>query len=321
MSRIALPSGLKSVTTSLREALNSKERAPERPLGLSRRYLRMGQARIAYLDDGQGPPVLLLHGAPVTSLGFLRVIRELQSRHRVIAPDLPGFGASEVPAGFEGSLEAYARFIREFCEALELEGMVMYVNDSSGCMGLYAAADMPKRVAGLVVADTVPLPLTGLAAPVKWILRYVVTSDPMRWLNRRLNLLPWLVAHVAPLLRLRPLSSDERRTLVQQFDTGSKRDRILDIFGQMARDESFMAEAGRRAREDLAAVPALVLYGQFDPVRFAGGVRRFQRTFERSVVRILPWEEHFPILSSGEAVATLVSDWMEEHVGSESRVD
>jgi haloalkane dehalogenase len=125
-------------------------------LGLRVRTTTVGGARVTYVDEGEGTPVVLLHGAPLTSLGFVRVIRALRGRHRVIAPDLPGFGGSQEPPGFGGALEEYASFVVGFCASLGLSGFTMYVNDSSGCFGLAAAARMADKVTGLVVADTVP---------------------------------------------------------------------------------------------------------------------------------------------------------------------
>ncbi|MEX2208088.1 MAG: alpha/beta fold hydrolase [Myxococcota bacterium] len=277
-------------------------------LGFALRSIELTTGRIAYLDEGEGAPIVLLHGAPFTSLGFVRVIRELRMHHRVLAPDLPGFGYSHASPGFSGTLESHASFVEEFCRALSLEGIVFYLNDSSGSFGIAAAARMAGNVAGLVVADTVPIPLTGPAWAVKLILKHVVGARPTRWLNRRLNLFAWLVATVAPWLR--PFPASERRLLVEQFDTAAKRDRVIDLFDQMGRDDAFMHQTAALARERLAKTPTLILYGQFDPMRLIGGAARFRRLFPNSVVRIIPLEEHFPILSSGERVARLVLDWL-----------
>jgi len=98
-------------------------------------------ARTTYVDEGFGPSVLLLHGAPMTSLGFMRAIRELRSTQRVIAPDFLGFGfgGSELPSEFKASLDEYTNFVVAFVNALGLKDLVMYVNDSSGCIGIAAA--------------------------------------------------------------------------------------------------------------------------------------------------------------------------------------
>jgi haloalkane dehalogenase len=282
--------------------------APERRvLGLTLRSVSLDSGKISYVDEGAGPPIVLLHGAPLTGLGFFRVIRELKGRYRVIAPDLPGFGYSTRALHFDGTLSSYARCVEEFCRALDLKGFYVYLNDSSGCIGFAALARLADRVAGIVVADTVPLPLTGPAFLVKFALKYVIGSRFVRFLNRRLNLLPWLVATVAPFLR--PFSREERAVLAGQFETHEKRDRVLDVFGQMDNDDAFMRLAATSARERLAHIPALLLFGQFDPMRFIG-VSHYERLFRRSAVRIVPFEEHFPILASGKRVAEAVDQWI-----------
>ena len=282
--------------------------SPRSVLGFTLRSIELASGRIAYVDEGDGAPIVLLHGAPLTSLGFVRVIRELRRHNRVLAPDLPGFGYSRASPHFSGTLESHAAFVEEFCRALSLEGIVFYVNDTSGSFGITAAARMAGNVAGLVVADTAPIPLTGPAWVVKQILKHVLSTRLIRFVNRRVNLLPWLVASVAPWLR--PFSASERRVLLEQFDTPGKRDRAIDLFEQMGCDDAFMRQAAALARERLAGTPTLILYGQFDPMRLIGGAARFRRMFPNSVVRIIPFEEHFPILSSGERVARVVLDWM-----------
>ena len=127
----------------------------------------------------------------------MRVVRSLRSRHGVIAPDLPDFGQSHAAPTFAGTLAAYATSVQEFCESLNLR-FVLFGCDAGACVGLAAAAAMCPLIIGLVMADTVPIPLTGRAWVIKIVLRHVITSLPMRFLNRRLNLLPWLVATVDP---------------------------------------------------------------------------------------------------------------------------
>jgi haloalkane dehalogenase len=283
--------------------------APDRAiLGLRLRTVSLASGHISYVDEGVGPVVLLLHGAPVTSLGFLRVIRELQSNYRVIAPDFPGFGLSTASPAFSGRLAEYATFIGDFCHALDLRHFYAYLNDSSACMAFPALARLDDRLSGFVVASTVPLPLTGRSRLVGYVLRYVVGSAIAQRLNRRLNLLPWLVATVAPWLK--PFSRSERIALRAQFDTVEKRDRIIDIFRQMGSNDAFMQMSADAARTRLAETPTLILYGQFDPMRWVGGVSRFTLMFRRHTVRIIPLEEHFPILASGARVGRFVHEWI-----------
>jgi pimeloyl-ACP methyl ester carboxylesterase len=183
--------------------------------------------------------------------------------------------------GFSGTLDEYASFVVDFCRTLELHNLVMYVNDSSGCIGIAAATRLPTGVVrGLVVADTVPIPLTGAAWLVGVLLRYVICSWLVRALNRRWNLLPWLVVTVAPWLR--PLSRTQRAILTREFESLEKRERVLDLFEHMARDNGFMTTTANLAKERLGSLPTLVLFGQFDPMRLIGGAHRFQAMFSNS---------------------------------------
>jgi haloalkane dehalogenase len=277
-------------------------------LGLTLRSVHLSCGEISYAEEGAGPVLVLLHGAPLTSLGFARVIRRLRAHYRVIAPDLPGFGYSRASPHFSATLASYADMVVEFCSGLRLDHLVLYLNDSSGCFGLRAAAQIAPQVVGIVVADTVRVPLEGAAWLVKLVLKHVVGSRFVRFLNRRLNLLAWLVVTVAPWLE--PFSREERAVMTQQFDTAQKRDRILDVLESMGRDEVFMRSTARLARERLSAKPVLLLYGQFDPMRFAS-LAAFRALFRRSIIEIIPLEEHFPILSSGERVAKVVHEWMQ----------
>lgn len=278
-------------------------------LGMTVRSVSLECGEISFVEEGSGRTVLLLHGAPLTSFGFVRVIHALRERYRVLAPDLPGFGRSKADPRFPGSLESYARFVEEFCRSLRLSDFVAYVNDSSACIGLPALANLGGEVAGLVVADTVPLPMTGRFQIVKLLLRHVVSSRPMRLLNRRLNLLPWMVSTVAP--GLRPFSRRERRLMRSEFDSAEKRDRLLDLFEQMADDEAFLDFAAARAEECFARTPVLLLFGQFDPMRILGAIPRFRTMFPTHTVRIVPFEEHFPILGSGALVGRMVDEWIQ----------
>jgi pimeloyl-ACP methyl ester carboxylesterase len=136
----------------------------------------------------------------------------------------------------------------------------------------------------------------------------VVGSALFRAVNRWLNLLPWLVATVVPLLR--PFSREERRALVGEFASTSKRERVLDLLEAVGRDDSFLRRTEALARAHLQHLPVLVLFGQFDPMRFVGGPSRYRALFARSSSAIVAWEEHFPFLASAERVAEAVRTWL-----------
>ena len=80
-----------------------------------------GAAPLHYLDEGEGPAVLLLHGNPTWSFAYRDVIRELSGRCRAIAPDYPGFGLSSHPEGYGYSPAGHAAAVGELVAEVERE--------------------------------------------------------------------------------------------------------------------------------------------------------------------------------------------------------
>src|SRR5580704_633437 len=89
--------------------------------------------RVFYREAGpaNAPVVLLLHGFPTSSFQFRELMPRLADRYRVIAPDLPGFGFTEVPGErrYHYSFDALARTIEHFIDALNLTQYALYVFD------------------------------------------------------------------------------------------------------------------------------------------------------------------------------------------------
>lgn len=110
--------------------------------------------RVFYRSAGRpdAPVLLLLHGFPSASHMFRDLIPRLADRFRVIAPDLPGFGLTEVPPerGYAYSFAALAETMARFTEALGLARYALYVFDYGAPVGLRMALRNPERVAALV---------------------------------------------------------------------------------------------------------------------------------------------------------------------------
>ena len=103
-----------------------------------------------------GPPdapvVLLLHGFPTSSFMYRELILRLADNYRVIAPDLPGFGFTNVPAalGYKYTFDALARTLLAFTDALQLKRYVLYVFDYGAPTGLRLALARPERVTAII---------------------------------------------------------------------------------------------------------------------------------------------------------------------------
>jgi haloalkane dehalogenase len=112
--------------------------------------------RLVHLDEGEGEPVLLIHGEPTWSFLWRKVIPPLfEAGHRCIAPDLPGFGRSDNPTDVGWySYDRHTDAVAELVESLDLSGLTLVLHDWGGPIGLRFAAEHPDRVARVVVMDT-----------------------------------------------------------------------------------------------------------------------------------------------------------------------
>ncbi|MEX0741044.1 MAG: haloalkane dehalogenase [Pseudohongiella sp.] len=121
-------------------------------------YVMIDNLRMHYVDEGprDGEIVLLLHGEPSWSYLYRHMIPVLaQAGHRVIAPDLIGFGRSDKPADMAAhSHSGHVAQIRELVETLDLQDITLFIQDWGGLIGLRVLAEVPERFAGVMAANT-----------------------------------------------------------------------------------------------------------------------------------------------------------------------
>jgi pimeloyl-ACP methyl ester carboxylesterase len=113
---------------------------------------------IAYRELGSGPPVLLLHGWPTSSFLWRNVMIPIARRNRVVAPDLPGFGASDKPVDATYDFELFEETIDALLAALDIDEVGLAVHDLGGPIGLHWAVNRPGRVTKLALLNTLVYP-------------------------------------------------------------------------------------------------------------------------------------------------------------------
>jgi pimeloyl-ACP methyl ester carboxylesterase len=235
-----------------------------------------GGVRTFFIEAGQGRPVVLLHGLGATNASMLPTLRELARDHRVIAPDLPGFGDSAKPlrslhAGF------YARWFAELCTELGLERPHVIGNSMGGRIAVEAGLRYPESVDRLVLLAPSPAFLKGR----DWV-RLV------RLLRPELALVPLPVPHRAVVQGIRRMFSQPSRLEDAWYDAAA--DEFLRVFSrprgrisffsamrQIYLEEPHGKPGGFWSRLPVLDRPALFVWGRRDrlvPARFAAHVER-----------------------------------------------
>jgi len=273
------------------------------------KFLHLNGASIHYIDEGEGQTILLLPPSIGNIYFFKRLIVNLRPHYRVVAVDFPGFGLSGVPRGHGQTLQSYTNFVLEVVRAIGLQKTALLLNDTSGPIGLKAAAAMPNIFESIVLADTFGFPLTGKFLLVKAMISTLILNPIARPIHERFRALPWIVSTLVP--HNNPMNAAERELFKWFFSSRESRERMINLFSAVRNESEFLESLERDIQLHLKAKPVLLLYGQRDPVKIIGAPSRFQKLFQNHIYVTVDGEEHFPILGSPEQTAAFVDQFLQ----------
>ncbi len=121
-------------------------------------YRAVGSVRQHYVDEGQGAPLLLVHGNPTWSFYWRELIKSFRGDFRAVAPDHIGCGLSDKPAKYAYTLSQHIENLVGLIEHLDLNDITLLVHDWGGAIGLGAAIRLPRRFARFVLFNTGAFP-------------------------------------------------------------------------------------------------------------------------------------------------------------------
>lgn len=119
------------------------------------RYFTVGGLKSFLIEEGEGEPVVCIHGVPASSFLYRKVISELANNGmRGLAFDLPGLGLADRPDQFDYRWSSLSRFCRDATTELGLSKFHLVVHDIGGPIGLMLAANHPDKIASLTILNT-----------------------------------------------------------------------------------------------------------------------------------------------------------------------
>jgi haloalkane dehalogenase len=267
-----------------------------------RRFIDVRGNRLHYVDEGDGPVLLLLHGNPTWSFLYRGITSELRGRFRCIAPDLPGFGLSRAAAGFDFRPASQARVLGYFVDSLALTDVTPMLHDWGGPIGLWVAARQPARIRALIIANSWAWPVAHLSRLAGFSR---VLGGPLgRLLIRRLNLFVELGLRVG--VRRRPLSKAVLAAYRGPFPTPESRMPTYVLPREITGSRDFLAGV-EGLLPALSDKPVLILWGDRDPAFRAGDRHRFEALFPRHVTRLLSGAGHFVQVDASEDIVQAIT--------------
>ena len=266
-------------------------------------HQQLPDGRISFVDEGAGPPVLLVHGTPGWSFEYRSVIPLLSSAHRVVAPDLLGFGLSDRVPGGDYTVRAHAARLTAFIEALDLQDLHLVVHDFGGPIGLGAALDHLDRVKSITVMNTWMWPLNGNAFFER---ARFLTGGVGRFLYHRLNFSARVLVPQAFADKKR-LSKRVHRHYVQAQDREA-REAAFAFAREVLGAQAFLADLWE-SRELLAPRIRSVLWGMADGLLPADQLLpRWREAFPEARFIEVPDAGHYVQEEAPKEVAKAVSD-------------
>jgi pimeloyl-ACP methyl ester carboxylesterase len=257
---------------------------------------------MAYVDQGQGPAVVLLHGFPTSSFLWRREIPLLASRMRVIAPDMLGHGQSGKPHDADLSMRAQARYVRELLEQLGIQELAIVAHDLGGVVAQLLALEGGVRT--MVLLD--------VACFDVWPIESVKVLQATRSGQQTAGFVEEIVRRSLDLGVAHKERLDEA-TLQGYLEPWLpdpaaffRAVRAIDGQGLSGRDEEL-------ARLDM---PALVIWGEEDPYLPVELAERLGDVLPGSTVALLPGCSHFVTEDAGPTVDQLTYEYLRlRHLG------
>ena len=267
---------------------------------------------IFYREAGpkDAPAILLLHGFPSASHMFRDLIPELADRYRIVAPDLPGFGQSDMPdrGQFTYTFDNVARVIDRFTEIVGLDRFAIYVFDYGAPTGFRLATWHPERVLA-IISQNGNAYAEGLSDGWKPIRAYWEDSSPSNRDALRAFLAPettvWQYTHGVPDATA---VSPDGYSLDNFYLARPGADEVqLDLFGDYKSNVALYPEfqAYFRAHKP----PFLAVWGRNDPFFLPAGAEAFKRDMPDAVVRFLD-TGHFALETHAIEIAAAIRDFL-----------
>jgi pimeloyl-ACP methyl ester carboxylesterase len=258
---------------------------------------------LAFREAGEGPAVLLLHGWPTSSFLWRNVMPAIARERRVLALDLPGFGASDKPTDVTYGYDFFTGAVGGFVDALELDDVALGLHDLGGPIGMRFALDNPDRVRAVALTNTLLYP-----EDMTEMLTQFVEALQTPGLRERFTGAQGLEAALRLGTNAESSASDETIAgIVGPF--ASDEDRLA-----LAKAGSDIEDAGTVAlARDLPGlrVPIRMVYGDQDRILESIGatVERLQRDLPQAEVTALDGLGHFLQEDDPERVGELLAEF------------
>lgn len=260
-----------------------------------------------YVDEGEGPAVVMVHGTPTWSFLYRHLIKDLSPRFRCVAPDHVGFGLSDKPREWSYLPEDHARNLEFLIGSLGLSDIVLVVHDFGGPIGMSYAVHNADNVRGLVVFNTWMWSLRG--NPQYERIGKMLAGPFGRFMYRRWNFSARVMLKAAYGDKSK-LTRSIHEQYLRPFPNSDSRQGTL-VFARELLDSADWYDQLWHERDTIAAKPALVLWGMKDPAFRHDSLERWEALLRNKNVHRYESVGHFPQEEVGRGLSAVVEEFLQ----------
>ena len=189
------------------------------------KFVTVKGSQMAYVEAGEGDPILFLHGNPTSKYLWRNVMPHLEAQGRVIAPDLIGMGESEKPA-LDYTYHDHYSYLTGFIEALNLTNITLVIHDWGSGLGFNYAAQNPDNVRGLAFMEALVRSRTWDDFPANFRIAFRLMRTPIGYLM--INVANLFIKQMLPQAIVRKMSDAEMAVYGKPYPTISSRQPLLN---------------------------------------------------------------------------------------------
>ena len=245
---------------------------------------------VHYIDEGDGNVLLFCHPSITSSFMYRDMIPELSKHFRCIALDFPGFGLSELSATYQHSIKSQAEVLRVFIDQMGLTAITLLMQEIGGHAAMQVFLEKPHLLQSIIITDTIIFPLSQYPK-IKSMLNFV-NGRFFRFLNIHLNFLAWGMPRYG--VRKRKLERKVLREYQQLFQAKELRATVCDLLYELVVQEALLSNILSAFETTFNQLPALIIYGEKDPLSEFGIPQRTHQLFPNSTLHWIADEAHFP---------------------------
>lgn len=283
-----------------------------------RNYLDRNGHKLQYVNEGQGEPVVMVHGNPSWSFYYRNVVSALSNNHQCIVPDHIGCGLSDKPddSGYDYTLKNRIDDLEALLEHLGVkENITLVVHDWGGMIGMGFAARYPERIKKLVILNTGAFHLPA-SKPFPWALWICRNTLLGTGLVRGFNAFSSIASYVG--VKRKPMSSEIRKAYVAPFNSWANRISTLRFVQDIPlkegdRNYELVSEIAASLPK-FANVPTIICWGLQDFVFDKHFLTEWKTQMPHATVHEFADCGHYILEDASDEVVGHISEFMKQAV-------